>query len=70
MEDLPEDPKTAGLPPHLDERHESFCKVSLCIEFDRILCGLQRWWWRRCATSAFAIASDPDPASTTSTTAT
>jgi hypothetical protein len=46
MEDLSKDPKIAELPPSLDEQHESVCKISVCFEFDRILCGLR--WWRRC----------------------
>ncbi len=57
MDDSPKDPKIAGLPPYLDEQHESVCKISLCIEFDRILCGL-RWWRRRVGrpSSHFAAA--------------
>ncbi len=50
------DPKTAGLPPYLDEQRESDCKLPLRIEFDRILCRL-RWWWWRCPTSASVPAS-------------
>ena len=54
MDDFPKDPKTAGLPPYLDEQHESVRKVPMCTELNRIFFGLR--WWR------FAASSSPAPA--------
>jgi hypothetical protein len=61
MEDLPKDPKTAGLPPYLDGQHESVRNVPMCTELNRIFFGL-RWWRRRRFT---ASSSAPAAASAT-----